>query len=353
MDRMVPESFRILAVDDQRGVLRSYKKTLNGNGNRHAEQAFGNGCDFSVTLCRRGDKALELADEALRNQEPFHAVFLDADMKRGPDGLWMGEQIRQIDPDASIVVVTGRNQRNPETLAEKIPPADKLLFLRKPFYKHEVRQVARTLRARWHAENQVRQGASEVRKTVLSAIKAIALTVETRDPYTAGHQQRVANLARAIAEEMGLPQEQTEGLYMAGIIHDLGKLSIPTDILSKPTRLSELEFALIKTHPQAGYDIVKDIEFPWPVAKIVLQHHEKLDGSGYPFGLRKDEILLESRILTIADVVEAIASDRPYRPAIGMEAALEEISSHRGRMYDPDAVDACLKIIKEDGYRLK
>ncbi len=181
-------------------------------------------------------------------------------------------------------------------------------------------------------------------------IQAISGTVEIRDPYTAGHQRRTADLARAIAREMGLAEDLRDGLRMAGSIHDLGKVAIPAEILSKPTKLTDLEYHLIQDHPQIGHDILKDIEFPWPVAEIILQHHERIDGSGYPRGLKGDEILWEARILTVADVVEAMASYRPYRPALGIDKALEEISKNSGILYDPKVVDACLRLFKNKGY---
>ncbi len=183
-------------------------------------------------------------------------------------------------------------------------------------------------------------------------VQAIASLVETRDPYTAGHQRRVADLAHSIAGEMGLPDEQINGIRMAAIIHDIGKVSVPAEILSMPRKLTELEFNLIKTHAQSGYDILKDIEFPWPIARMVLEHHERMNESGYPNGLTDSEILLESRILAVADVVEAIATHRPYRSALGIDAALEEITMNRGILYDVDAVDACLHIFHEKGYQI-
>jgi PAS domain S-box-containing protein len=172
-------------------------------------------------------------------------------------------------------------------------------------------------------------------RSLEDALQAIAATLEMRDLYTAGHQRRVADLAAAIAREIGLPEEQIHGIHLAGIVHDIGKISVPAEILTKPARLSSLEFGIIQTHPQKGYDILKDIKFPWPIAQIVLQHHEKLDGSGYPQGLRGEQILLESRIMTIADITEAMSSHRPYRPGLGVNAALEEVEKHRGTFYDP------------------
>ncbi|RPJ15480.1 MAG: PAS domain S-box protein, partial [Desulfobacteraceae bacterium] len=184
-------------------------------------------------------------------------------------------------------------------------------------------------------------------------IQALAVAVETRDPYTAGHQKKVADLSRAIAVEMGLDANRTDGIRMSGVIHDLGKMGIPAEILSKPSKLTDIEYRLIKTHPQAGYDILKDVEFPWPIAQIVIQHHERYNGSGYPDGLKGDEILLEARIIGVADVVEAIASYRPYRPGLGLEKALGEITQNRGILYDPAVVDACLRLFIEKGYRFQ
>jgi putative nucleotidyltransferase with HDIG domain len=177
--------------------------------------------------------------------------------------------------------------------------------------------------------------------------------VETRDPYTAGHQIRSANLARTIATEMGLSQEKIEGIRMAGSIHDIGKLSIPAEILSKPTKLSEIEFSLIKEHARQGYEMLKNVESPWPLAEIVYQHHERMDGSGYPRNLKGNDILIEARILNVADVVEAMASHRPYRPALGIDAALEEIEKNRGILYDKTVVDVCLTLFRKKGFQLE
>jgi PAS domain S-box-containing protein len=191
-----------------------------------------------------------------------------------------------------------------------------------------------------------------VRNAAEATVSALAAVAERRDPYTAGHQQRVSRLATAIAREMGLSEDQVEGIRIAGILHDTGKVVIPGEILSKPTSLSEFEFGIIKTHPRVDSEIVEGIDFPWPVARTVLQHHERLDGSGYPNGIRGDEILLEARILAVADVVEAMSSHRPYRPALGVTKALEEISDGRGDKYDEKVVDACLTLFEEDRFEL-
>ena len=192
-----------------------------------------------------------------------------------------------------------------------------------------------------------------LRSALVATIEAMAATVEARDPYTAGHQQRVADLAAAIARDMGLPATTVEGIHFGALIHDLGKIQIPAEILTKPIRLTPPEFELIKTHPQAGYEIVKGIKFPWPVAEMVHQHHERLDGSGYPQGLKGESIALEARILAVADVVESMATDRPYRMGLGIDAALREVEGKRGTLYDRAAVDACLRLFSEKRYSLR
>jgi putative nucleotidyltransferase with HDIG domain len=182
------------------------------------------------------------------------------------------------------------------------------------------------------------------------AVTAIAAMVEMRDPYTAGHQRRVAKLAAAIATEMGLPDDQVQGLHMACVVHDIGKIRVPTEILVNPNKLTDAEFGIIKTHPSVGWEILKGIDFLWPVAEAVYQHHERLDGSGYPRGLKGDEILLEARILAVADVVEAMNSHRPYRPGLGVSPALQEISSNKGKLYDAAAVDACERVFEKKNF---
>ncbi len=202
-------------------------------------------------------------------------------------------------------------------------------------------------------EEQLKESFEKLKKTMEDSIEAISLITEARDAYTAGHQRKVSTLAVAIAREMGFPQDRMEGIKIAALIHDVGKINLPAAILSKPGRLSEIEFNLIKNHSQIGYDILKKIDFLWPVANIVLQHHERLDGSGYPRGLKGDKILLEAKIMGVADVVEAMSSHRPYRPALGIDTALEEISQNRGILYDPEVVDACLKLFKEKEFKFE
>lgn len=196
------------------------------------------------------------------------------------------------------------------------------------------------------------QTIESLRRAFGTTVRVLASAVETRDPYTAGHQIRSADLARAIATEMGLPQEKIDAIRMAGTIHDIGKLSIPAEILSKPTTLSKIEFSLIREHARKGYEMLKDVESPWPLAEIVYQHHERMDGSGYPINLKGEEIRMEARILAVADVVEAMASHRPYRPGLGIDEALNEIEKNRWLYYDDAVADACLRLFREKGFQL-
>jgi len=213
--------------------------------------------------------------------------------------------------------------------------------------------IARDITERKMAEEERKQSFERLRRALEETVNALASAVEMRDPYTAGHQHRVTKLAIAIAKEMGFSKDKTEGIRMAGMIHDVGKIRVPAEILSWPGQLSEIDFSLIKTHPQVGYDILKRIELPHQATKIMLQHHERMDGSGYPKGLKGKDILIEARVLAVADVVEAMASHRPYRAALGLEKALEEITKNRGTLYDAEAVDACLKLFREKNFEFK
>jgi len=206
---------------------------------------------------------------------------------------------------------------------------------------------------RKQAEKKLQQTLENLRKAFSATVQVLVSAVESRDPYTSGHQLRSADLAQAMATEMGLPQDRIDGTRMAGSIHDIGKMSVPSEILSKPIKLTEIEFSLIKEHARTGYEMLKDVESPWPLAEIVYQHHERMDGSGYPMHLKGEEIIMEARILAVADVVEAMASYRPYRPALGLNAALAEIENHKGTLYDADAVDACLRLFREKGFQLE
>jgi len=197
------------------------------------------------------------------------------------------------------------------------------------------------------ARDALKEKAEEIREGLIGTVLAVSRAVEARDPYTAGHQRSVSALSRSIAQEMGLDKYQIEGVRMGALIHDIGKIQMPAEILSKPGKLTEAEYKLIQAHPEAGYEILKDVKFPWPIADIARQHHERVDGSGYPQGLKGDEICIEARIVAVADVVEAMSSHRPYRPGLGIDLALEEIQSHKGTLYDEAVSNACIKIFTE------
>ena len=376
---------KILVVDDEPAILSLYQETLQPESNPN---------HFDLTLCSQAEEALDAFRTAVEEGKPFAVTFLDLRMPPGPDGIWLAERIRALDPYTEIVMVTGYSDTSttPDKIASRVPPTDKLLYLQKPFHNLEIQHFAASLSTKWLGEIELRkirndlEGRIEQRTTDLiklneqlkqdivrresaeaevqstldklrsamgGIVQAMALTVERRDPYTAGHQRRVSDLARGVAAEMALSAHQIDGIRMAGLIHDLGKICVPVEILSKPGQLSEIEHTLIKDHPQVGYEILKEIEFPWPVAQIVLQHHERIDGSGYPAGLCGEDILVEARTLSVADVVEAMASHRPYRPTLGRDMALEEISQNRGVLYDPDVVDACMKLLLEKDFQFR
>jgi putative nucleotidyltransferase with HDIG domain len=378
-------SIRILVVDDEPAILSLYQETLQPESNPN---------HFDLTLCSQAEDALDAFRTAVEEGKHFAVTFLDLRMPPGPDGIWLAERIRALDPYTEIVMVTGYSDTSttPDKIASRVPPTDKLLYLQKPFHNLEIQHFAASLSTKWlgeielrkirndlegrieqrtieliklneqlkqdiarreNAEAEVQSSLNKLRSAMGGVVQAMALTVERRDPYTAGHQRRVSDLARGVAAEMALTAHQIDGIRMAGLIHDLGKICVPAEILSKPGQLTEIEHTLIKDHPQVGYEILKEIEFPWPVAQIVLQHHERIDGSGYPVGLSGDDIIIEAKTLAVADVVEAMASHRPYRPTLGRDMALGEISQNRGVLYDPDVVDACMKLLQEKDFQFR
>jgi len=388
---LTDSAFNILAVDDEPLLLDIYKDILESTHMRGICQASPASVEgrvaprFSVTCCTNAQGALEAVGQSFETDTAFSAIFMDVNMPPGPSGIWAAEKILTIDPAANIVLVTGYIGSDSDNLPRHLNFCDRLLFLQKPFHPQEIVQCASALSAKWQAEQrllslnveletmvhqrteallrsneqlrrevdhrrnvqrELQQSLDHLKKIIGGSVMAIAMTVEKRDPYTYGHQQRVAELARAIGVEIGLSPDQVEGLAIASAIHDIGKISLPAEILTKPSHLSSLEMSLIQAHSQAGYDILKSVEFPWPVAQIVLQHHERLNGTGYPQGLSGEGILKEARIVGVADVVETMSSHRPYRPSMGLDKALEEISAKKGILYDPEAVDACLALIE-------
>ena len=218
--------------------------------------------------------------------------------------------------------------------------------------KKRTEELQIELEARKKAEKMLMRSLDKINKVTDGMIKTISYIGTIKDPYTGGHQKRVAHLARSIAEELDIDDEKIKGIYVAGMLHDIGKISIPTEILSKPGKISDVEFLLIKTHPTVSYEILKEIEFPWPVATATFQHHEKLDGSGYPKGISNNDILLESRIITVADIVESVTSHRPYRASLGIDKALDIIESEKGICLDTNVVNVCAKLFRDKGYNI-
>jgi len=205
---------------------------------------------------------------------------------------------------------------------------------------------------RKHAEEQIASYVKQLEVSMRGTLQAVSNMIDLRDPYTAGHERRVGLIAGVIGREMGWSEEHCQALEMIGLVHDIGKIGVPAEILSKPGRLTPTEMELVKAHAQAGYEILKDVPFSFPVAEVILQHHERLDGSGYPRGLKGDDILPEARVLAVADVLESMSAHRPYRPALGVDAALVELERGRGTLFDPEVLDATFRLLREKGYSL-
>jgi PAS domain S-box-containing protein/putative nucleotidyltransferase with HDIG domain len=272
--------------------------------------------------------------------------------------LFPKEQAEKMRKDDKKVIISGKPKRNiiqPYTTPDGIRwlITDKIPYKDKEGKVTGVIGLSKDITVQRKSEEELQQTYQKLKKAMDAAIDTMSNIIEAKDPYTSGHQQRVSLLATAIAKEMGLSEDKVKGIKIASLIHDIGKINIPSEILSKPGKLTEEEFNLIKSHPKIGYDILKLINFSWPVAEIVLQHHERINGSGYPNNLKGDKILLEAKIIGVADVVEAMSSHRPYRPALGIDVALEEISKNKGILYDPEVVDVCLKFFKEKGFKFE
>jgi len=272
--------------------------------------------------------------------------------------LFPKEQAENMRKDDREVIVSGKPKRDiiqPYKTPDGIRwlNSDKIPYINKEGKVTGIIGLAKDITVQRKSEEELKQSYQRLKKTMDAAIETMSKIIEAKDPYTSGHQHRVCQLAVPLARELGLSPDKIEGIRIASLIHDIGKIGLPTEILSKPTKLTDIEFSLIKGHSQIGYDILKSIDFPYPVAQIVLQHHERLNGSGYPQGFKDEDILLEARIIGLADVVEAMSSFRPYRPALGIDKALEEISKNKDTLYDPEVVDACLKLFKEKGFKLE
>ncbi len=332
---------KILAVDDTPASLKLLTSILKEYG-------------YDVRSAINGDLAMQ---SAMTN--PPELILLDIRMPE-MDGFEVCRRLKAHSETCNVPVifVSAISDTEEKVKGFTLGAVD---FVTKPYQREELLARVRTHlevnRLRNHLEDLVQErtcrlveSEKKLKASLLDFIAAMAATVEMRDPYTAGHQRRVADLAVAIGRELQLPEDQLEGLHLAGVVHDVGKISVPAEILSMPNRMSAIEFSLIKEHSETGYEILKSIDFPWPIAEVILQHHERHDGSGYPRGLKGDEILLEARILAVADVVEAMASHRPYRAGLGIDAAIEEIASNKGVLYDHEIADVCVRLFRKQGY---
>ena len=325
---------KILFVDDDPKILESFRRMF--------------GRDHDLSFAAGGAQALEL----MASEGPYALVISDIKMP-GMDGIEFLTRVKEAYPETVRMILTGyANQQN---AIDAINDGYIFRFLVKPCKKE---QLERAIQAGLEQHRLIQAGKElyglkRLKQAMQGILLGLTTLVEARDPYTAGHQRRVTDLSRRIGERLGLDPETLNGLCMAAMVHDIGKVYVPAEFLNKPGRLSAAEFSIIKSHPQVGFDILDPIEFPWPIAKIVQQHHERLDGSGYPLGLAGDSIRIEARIMAVADVVDAMASHRPYRASLGGQEALDEIQARRGVYYDSQAVDACIELFTKDGYTLE
>ncbi len=342
---------RILLADDEQITRYSLSLKLNKQG-------------YEVVSESSGEKAIE----RLKNEE-FNLIILDVIMP-DMDGMKTFEQIRKINPDVPVIMLSGKASTEKAVYLMKMGAYDYItkpveqakevsLRVERAIEKNQLIIQNRGLLERLKQANMeleadkklLGEKSKRLQRALEGTVNSLASMVEMKDLYTADHQLRVASLACVIADEMGLPEEEIEAIRTAAVIHDIGKVSVPAEILSKPCKLSEEEMNLVRRHPGVAYNILKRIEFPWPVAEIVFQHHERIDGSGYPRGFLLKEICRGARILGVADVVEAMTSHRPYRAALGLDKALEEISWNKGILYDPEVVDACLRLFTKKRFK--
>lgn len=330
----------VLIVDDSPANIDMLVEALSGECRIGAAR---NG-ELALSFARRNPPALILLDVIMPGMTGFEVCD---ELKRDPDTR-----------DIPVIFITALENAEEKSKGFKCGGVD---YIVRPFHMDEVRARVKThltlrqMQIVLHQRNEeletkVREQTSALRNLLTSTIYGMARAFESRDPYTAGHQQRVAALACSIANDLGLSEKQFKTIEYAAILHDIGKIRIPVSILTRTGPLLGAEIEMIKVHPEVGYNILKDIPFPWPIAEVVRQHHEKMDGSGYPLGLKGDEILLEAKVLTVADVTEAKSSYRPYRPALGIDNALEEIGTRRGIFYDSEVVDSCIRLFRKQGF---
>ena len=334
---------KILVVDDTPASLKLLTDIMKAEG-------------YEVRSAISGELALNAA-----SSNPPDLILLDIRMPE-IDGFEVCRRLKAapVTQDVPVIFVSAASETDEKVQGFQLGAVD---YVTKPYQRDEllsrVRAHLELHQLRHHLTDVVNERTAQLvesekklKNNLLDSVALLAAIVEMRDPYTAGHQHRVAEIAMAIANILHLSEAQIEGVHLAGIVHDVGKIQIPAEILSKTGGLSDIEYMLVKEHAKNGYDLLKTVDYPWPIAQIVLQHHERLDGSGYPQGLKGEDILFEARIIAVADVVESMTSHRPYRPALGIDAALDEIERNRSVLYDPVVVDACCKLFRELGYTL-
>lgn len=320
---------KILLVDDEEKVLDSYRRTLRN--------------DFDVHIALGGRAALE----TLRTDGPFKVIVSDIKMP-SMTGIELLSQVSTLVPDTIRIVLTGYAEL--DIVINAINRGEIFRFLTKPCDRDTLINTIRHGVEQYDLVEAAREHASVVRakKGLESTLRAFVQLVEFRDPYTAGHMDRVADIAVMIAEEAGLSSDRTEGLRLAAMVHDIGKIAIPSGILNKPGILNEAEFTLIKAHPVVGSETFTMVETPWPIARLIREHHERIDGTGYPDGLKRDQILEESRILAVADITDALMSHRPYRQTLGLQNSIKFLEANKGTALEAEYVDIAVKLLKEE-----
>jgi len=325
---------KVLLVDDDVNLLDSYRRTLKGA--------------FPFDTAAGGSEALL----RLEAGEEFAVIVSDLRMP-GLDGIQLLTKFKTLSPDTIRILLTGHADL--EAAIEAVNKGDIFRFLRKPCAREALSEAIKAglEQHRLVSADKELHALRKLKAAMEGIITGFSSIVEARDPYTAGHQKRVTRLSVAMAGKMGLEEERITALRMSAMVHDIGKIYVPSEFLNKPGKLSPVEFDIVKAHPVVGRNILKSVDFEWPLSQIVAQHHERMDGSGYPEGLSGEDILLEARTLAVADVVDAISSHRPYRPSLGLEMALKEIDSQQGVLYDPVPVKACLALFREDEFLLE
>lgn len=323
---------RVLVVDDDANLLDSMRRQFSAN--------------FEVVLANSGQHALEL----MASSEPFSVLVSDLKMP-GMDGIQLLSQASKLFPDTVRILLTG--YADVQNAMDAVNQGFIFRLLTKPCLPEALdHALAEAIRHQGLVEAQRENYSLKRFKRLLEGImRGFSALVEARDPYLAGHQVRVTALALAIAQELGMNSDELEILRIAAMLHDIGKVKVPADFLNRPGALREEEFSVIKMHPEVGYDILKNLDEDWPVAVIIRQHHERMDGSGYPQGLAGDDIVQGARIIAVADVVDAMCSHRPYRPSLGTEAALKELEAGSGTKFEPQIVAACLRLFREKGFQ--